>query len=421
MTLKDCIKRLDERIIDRDPALFLAGQKTIQAYLAANEVNYARPVIVVGGTNGKGSCVATLSQIYTQAGYQVGAYTSPHLSKLNERFLLNQNPIDDHSLAAMLTKILDDEQLVDLSYFEVLTLAAWMLWISIDTDLMIFEVGMGGRLDATNALPMTASILTSVGLDHTEELGHTRSTIALEKVAIARPNQPMVVAEPDLPQSAHDWLEETGAYVYQNGVAYETHLLDQNLVWTMDDQDIHLPRPRLHQQSVGAAITMVHLLQDKLPVAEHVVAKAVGDAGLIGRFECVNETQGIWVDVAHNAPAVEYLINHWPFAWEASCCLVAFKRDKDWRSMCKHIKGLTKNLFVTDLGVPGLVSADELCEALGIDTAYQVDAEDISGFLDGLTEKTLVFGCFTLVAKVRSVFEENICWQPNAIGEDDAQ
>lgn len=421
MNIEECLHQLMQRPIHQTEEAFKHGQNCIRDYIASQEAVYTKPVIAVAGTNGKGSCVASLTEIYLRAGYQVGAYLSPHLNQVNERFLLNGEPIDDHSLTQTMQVIIENPALESLSYFEVLTLTAWQLWLNIDPDVMILEVGLGGRLDAVNALPITAGIITSIGLDHMDRLGKDREAIALEKAGIAHSGLPLVVAEPDMPTEAIAYIDQQGSLMYQNGFAYEAHVVDQELIWSCDGHVLHLPRPKLHHQSVGAALMMVTTLNEQLPVDESCFEFALTHATLPGRFECINDHKQIWVDVAHNLPAIEYLLSRWPYSWHESCCIIALKKDKDWRSMLKAILKQTKHIYVVDMKDEGVVPAHEMIKYMKLDESYIVAEDDLASFLNVITEKTLIFGCFTLVNLALEISENRLAWdEPNGSGEDDA-
>ena len=420
--MTDLLNRLFGRTSKKSSGKFSEGITCIQNYIANNELNVNKPIIAVAGTNGKGSCVATLTEIYLRAGYQVGAYVSPHLDKITERFLLNGQPIDDHSFNKILERLLDEPTLETLSFFEILTLCAWHLWLEIDPDVIIMEVGLGGRLDAVNALPLTASIITSIDYDHMDILGESLVEIALEKSGIARPGLPLVVAEPNMPTEAIAMIDQIGATLYQVGFAYEAHIVDQAFIWSREPGSVmHLPRPKLHPQSVGAALMMVTALNDQIPVDPSCFEDALSQADLPGRFECINDRQQIWVDVAHNVPAVENLVDRWPFAWEESCCIVAFRKDKDWRNMIEVITKYTKHIYAVDLADEDMVPANDIIKAIKLDELSIIKSSALAEFLNDITEKTLIFGSFKIVNLARQISQNQLSWDsPNQLGEDDA-
>lgn len=419
--MDELLKQLALRMGNASNEQFAQGQTIIANYIREQGIEFRKPVIAVAGTNGKGSCVATLIEIYLRAGYQVGAYMSPHLDLLNERFLLNGKPIDEHSLKQVLESLLEDPSLEALSYFEILTLCAWVLWMKIDPDVIIMEVGLGGRLDAVNALPITAGIITSIGYDHMAWLGETLAEIAVEKSGIAKNGIPLVVAEPNMPTEAIAAIDHAGSVLYQNGFAYEAHVVDQDFIWSHEGEVHHLPRPKLHSQSVGAALMMVKILNDQIPVDESCFEYALTHVNLPGRFECINDQKQIWVDVAHNVPAVEHLMLRWPFDWEETCCIVAIKNTKDWQGMLKILKSYTKHVYVVDMRDEAMVAPAKMVKYLQLDDNAILPVDDLATFLNMINEKTLVFGSFNLVNVVRQIGINQLAWDKSSeSGEEDA-
>src|SRR5690606_4358764 len=168
-------------------------------------------VITVGGTNGKGSCVAILESIYRQAGYRVGAFTSPHLVRFNERVRFDGADASDQELIALFESIDASLGAVTLSYFEASTVAAFLHFERCRADVAVLEVGMGGRVDAVNALDADAALIASIGLDHTDWLGPDREAIGHEKAGIMRAGRPVVVGDADPPASLARHAEAVGA------------------------------------------------------------------------------------------------------------------------------------------------------------------------------------------------------------------
>jgi folylpolyglutamate synthase/dihydropteroate synthase len=187
------------------------GLDRVRAVKDAMQVEFACPVIIVGGTNGKGSTCAMLEAILLQAGYRVGLYTSPHLLHFNERMRINGESVSDDALITCFNKLDVVRDEVSLSYFEFTTLAAIQLFADAKLDAVIFEVGLGGRLDAVNVLDADVSIVTSVDIDHTEYLGDTREKIGFEKAGIYRAGKTAICGDPVPPQSLVQHAEKIGA------------------------------------------------------------------------------------------------------------------------------------------------------------------------------------------------------------------
>ena len=166
--------------------------------------DYRKPLtITVAGTNGKGSCVATLEAIYKVQGYRVGAYTSPHILKYNERIKINGIPVADELICAAFTKIEAARGETSLSYFEFGTLAALEIFAQANVDVQLLEVGLGGRLDAVNIIDPDVTLISSIGIDHVDWLGATREEIGREKAGIFRADIPAVIGDTNPPDPQH--------------------------------------------------------------------------------------------------------------------------------------------------------------------------------------------------------------------------
>ena len=196
LSLSECLHHLENRHAE-EVQLGLTRIKTVAKRL--NLLNLDATIVTVAGTNGKGSTVAALEAVYKAAGYQVASYTSPHLIEFNERIRVNQQPIKDQELCAAFTVIEDARDTINLTYFEMTTLAALWHFKQLTLDVIILEVGVGGRLDATNIIDSDLAIITTVDLDHQDYLGDTKEAIGYEKAGILRPNTPFIYADTTAP------------------------------------------------------------------------------------------------------------------------------------------------------------------------------------------------------------------------------
>lgn len=183
-------------------AIDLGLARVVKMAQSLDLCQFSCPVITIGGTNGKGSCVACLESIYTNAGYQVASYTSPHIIHFNERIKLNGQPIDDQRLMQAFSVIEATRKRCNetLSFFEFTTLAALWLFRQQLPDVILLEVGLGGRLDAVNVVDSDLAIITSIALDHMEWLGSNRCAIAAEKTGIARQGRVLICGDETPPR-----------------------------------------------------------------------------------------------------------------------------------------------------------------------------------------------------------------------------
>ncbi|MES9925491.1 MAG: bifunctional tetrahydrofolate synthase/dihydrofolate synthase [Candidatus Thiodiazotropha endolucinida] len=294
----------------REIDLGLQRVKTVWQRLQS--VSFQAQVITVAGTNGKGSCVAMLESIYLRAGIQIGSFTSPHLIRYNERIRLNGKPVSDQQLCRAFEMIDQAREQISLSYFEFATLAALICFASEKPDLVILEVGLGGRLDAVNIVDADVALITTIDLDHTDWLGNDVESIGREKAGIIRGHKPVVLADPAMPRSVLDHADQLEADIYQFGRDFTHQSCDIGWRWSgPNGVELELPEPGLtgNKQLLNAsAVVMVcHLLQDRFPLHENFIAEGLRDVRLAGRLHFVPAAPALLLDVAHNRQSLEAL------------------------------------------------------------------------------------------------------------------
>lgn len=282
----------------------------------------AWPVILVGGTNGKGSVCAMLERILGVAGYRVGLYTSPHLLRYNERVRIDQRPVDDSALVRAFERVEVGRRAagdVALTYFEFGTLAAWEVFAETRPDVVILEVGLGGRLDATNIYPADCCVVTTIDIDHAELLGPDREAIGFEKAGIFRKGVPAVCADAAPPDSLTIHARETGAPLTVLGQDFGYQRQDQQwLFWTRRGGDVvrrgGLAHPGLRGESqlsnASCALQVLEQLRERLPVAMKDVRQGLIETELAGRFQVLPGRPSIVLDVAHNPQAARALASN---------------------------------------------------------------------------------------------------------------
>lgn len=287
------------------------------------------PIITVAGTNGKGSTVALLSSILTESGYCVGAYTSPHILYYNERIALNGKPVEDEAICEAFAAIDAARGDVSLTYFEFGTLAAMWLFTRSAVDVVVLEVGLGGRLDAANLWNAEVAIVTSIGIDHISWLGDNREVIGREKAGIARPGKALICGDPEPPASIAAVAAEVGAQYIQYGSDFS--VLQKTTVesapmasgsfdvifsgLSADEQAdwLGLPLPGLlgdvQLRNAACALIALHQLRDRLPMPLPAVHRGLAGAKLSGRLQQLSVKPEVLVDVAHNPHAAQQLAN----------------------------------------------------------------------------------------------------------------
>jgi len=270
------------------------------------------PVITVGGTNGKGSTVAMIESMALAAGYRCGVYTSPHLCRYNERVRLDGVPVADEALCESFERIDRAREGISLTYFEFGTLAALDIFARARPDLVVLEVGLGGRLDAVNLIDADVSVVTSIGLDHTDWLGDSLESIAREKAGIFRPGRPAIIGQRDAPETLRAEAARIGALALQLGRELDHARTTEGWIWTgPDGQRLALPIPALRGpfqlDNATAAIAALTALRERLPVQVNAIRAGLQRARLPGRFQVMPGAVTWILDVAHNGEAAEAL------------------------------------------------------------------------------------------------------------------
>ena len=270
-------------------------------------------VITVGGTNGKGSCVAWLTAFLAAAGERVGTFTSPHLARYNERIAVDGADADDAALCAAFEAIDRARGATSLTYFEFSALAALHVFRDARCGFAVLEVGLGGRLDATNAVDADVAVVVSVGIDHTDWLGPDREAIGFEKAGIYRAGRPAVCADPAPPASLVAHAAAIGAQPVQVGRDYR-YAVHADGRWDYDGVRAvyrDLPAPCLpgavQYGNAAAALAALDALPGRAPPSHATVVAGLGRARLRARFERIAARPDVIVDVTHNPDGARVL------------------------------------------------------------------------------------------------------------------
>jgi len=268
------------------------------------------PVFTVAGTNGKGSSVTLLESILRAAGYKTGKYMSPHLLKYNERICINGQQASDAELCAAFAEIEAARGEISLTVFEFATLAAGLLFCQQQIDVAVLEVGLGGRLDATNIWDADVALVTPIDLDHLKWLGDTREKIAFEKAGIFRAHHPAVCTDLLPPDSLLEHAAALPCPLSLFGKDFHAQSLDeQTWQWRNAELSYTLPVPNLlgeHQlQNAAGVLQALYLLKHRLPVSEQAIATGLSTMQLAGRFQIFEGAVTRILDVAHNPLGIQ--------------------------------------------------------------------------------------------------------------------
>ena len=271
----------------------------------------AGTVITVGGTNGKGSTVAFLESILRAGGHRVGAFTSPHLLRYNERVRVQGVDASDQMLIAAFDRIESMRGETALTYFEFGTLAALLIFAESKLDVAILEVGLGGRLDAVNIIDADAAIVTTVDLDHQDWLGCDRELIGREKAGIFRSGRPAILGETDPPRALIEEAQRLGANLCRAGRDYRFEALGSGWRWLTDEMTMNLPNPRLdapcQRANASAAIAALHQLRGRIEWRTQAIIQGIAEASAPARLQRFIGSPELIVDVAHNPQAARVL------------------------------------------------------------------------------------------------------------------
>lgn len=307
-SLADWLARLEKL----HPSSIDLGLARVRRVADALGLAPACPLIIVGGTNGKGSTCAYLESILLAAGYKTGLYTSPHLLRYNERVRIAGREATDAELVAAFAKVDAARGDTSLTYFEFGTLGAMLQFVDAGVDVAILEVGLGGRLDAVNVFDADAAIVTSVDLDHLDYLGDTREQIGFEKAGIYRAGRPAICADPDPPASLATHARRIGAD--WRGLGQDFRPQRQADHWTYHGVETTwsgLPLPAMAGAcqlfNAAGALAVLEALHERLPVSETALRQGLGAAQAPGRFQRLAQAPEVILDVAHNPQAAQAL------------------------------------------------------------------------------------------------------------------
>jgi dihydrofolate synthase/folylpolyglutamate synthase len=392
------------------------------------------PVIVVGGTNGKGSTCAYLENIIVHAGYKLGCYTSPHLQDYNERVRLNGLPATDDALCAAFARV-EAARLqagnVALTYFEFGTLAAWEVFAAAEVEAVILEVGLGGRLDAVNVYESDISIVTTVALDHTDWLGNDRESIGFEKAGIYRSGKPAFCADPHPPQTLLDHAAAIGADLRLIGrdFGFERPSAETNenrLQWRwwcrsgehLIKRALAYPGLRGPTQLYNASVALAALeaLGNQLPVTMQAIRPGLIETELAGRFQVVPGKPAIVLDVGHNPQAVKVLADNLSSMgfFDRTHAVVGMLNDKDIAGALLPLKGKVDYWHAATLAgvrgtsaetVKGIIVAAQLGGEVICYDSPQAAMQAAKGQA-GESDRILAFGSFHTVAGALEVLRK---------------
>ena len=418
-----------------DKAMDLGLSRVKSAGAILDVLKLPSRVITVTGTNGKGSTTWYLGAVLERLGYTVDIYNSPHLLRFNERILIRGHEVADNVLTDAFEKT--DEAMrkagVALTFFEFTTLAALLIFKNDAPDFVILEIGLGGRLDATNAVDSDAGIVVSIGLDHTGILGNTVEDIAYEKSCIYRKNHPAVCSQENPPKTLLENSAVIGAKLLVAGRNFRSgssggdpdvteQLLDAagggsdegTWFFRMEDTDFEdLPLPSFPYMNAAGALACLSAMG--IRVTRDAAAEACRSVRLPGRLEVYSEKPRIIFDVSHNPPAVMRLRKHLEklsarehFTRVLAVC--GMLHDKDYGTVLREMDDLIDVWYLADLTGPRAAKASDLAPELPESSETHLFRDPATAWCaaraaQGESDLLVVFGSFLTVAAVREFLE----------------
>jgi dihydrofolate synthase/folylpolyglutamate synthase len=372
------------------------------------------PIIVVGGTNGKGSVCAMPESMLHAAGYRVGCYTSPHLLHYNERVRIAKQQVSDAELCASFERIEQARSDTPLTYFEFGTLAAMQCFTAHQVDVAILEVGLGGRLDAVNVFDNDCAVIASVDIDHTDYLGDTREAIAYEKAGIMRNGKITICADADVPQAIRAQAQLVGAELWciTDEFGFRQHQGQWDYFSKAGSRNA-LPYPALRGafqlNNASAALAALDALKHRLPVSMEAVRRGLGETQLAGRFQFVPGKPALILDVAHNPHAARSLAQNLaglppcPHTW----AVFAMLKDKDMAGVVAALDPHIDTWLVAGIDTPRGATSAELEQVLqqGMVRGEIKPCKNIADALcfaceaAGENDRIIAFGSFYTVAE----------------------
>jgi dihydrofolate synthase/folylpolyglutamate synthase len=352
-------------------------------------------VITVAGTNGKGSTIAFIDSIYQQSDFKVGAFTSPHLIKYNERFSVNGEMASDESICQAFDTIEALRGETSLTYFEFSTLAALVIFAHEKVEVAVLEVGLGGRLDSVNVVDPNVSVITNIAIDHTDYLGDTREAIGFEKAGIMRSDAPCICGDQNPPTSIQKQADNIDALLLFINEPYQGTI-------TLRGE---------HQQyNAALAIEAVNQLQSTLPVDRNQLSTGLEKANILARFQVkMVNNKTIVLDVAHNEAAIKVLAETLKAEKVPTLAIFSALKDKNIELMIGSIESCIDEWLIVPLSVNRAISTHDLVEKFSLSSKITICKDMAAALHQALNtqqQRVVVFGSFHTVADAMNILDK---------------
>ncbi len=388
------------------------GLSRIAAVAKALNVDLTSSVVItVAGTNGKGTSCAFLENALLAQNISCAVYSSPHIERFNERLRINRAEATDDAFVSAFEKIEAARGDISLTYYEYTTLAAFLVLMATAPDVVILEVGLGGRLDATNIIDADIALITTIDLDHQAFLGDTREAIGFEKAGIMRANKPVVIGDTNPPQSLADHASAIGAQPYFRHHDFIVNT-EASGTWqwgSSRNQYSELTACHIPQDNVASAIMVLDLLATKCPLtlSSHFINQIIAATKVAGRMEKFSFGCDVILDVGHNPQAARYLATQvQKLSYPCVHAVLGMLADKDIENTVAPLLPVVKHWYIGTLNVPRASAADNIAQYMknakqvncfdNVSQAFKMAMENAKA-----TDLILVFGSFFTVAEIR--------------------
>ena len=344
------------------------GLERVRSVLQRLSIETPAKVLLIAGTNGKGSSVAMVEALLRAAGYRVGAYTSPHIIRYNERIVVDGVPAEDEQIIAAFERVAASRHDAPLTYFEFGTLAAVVVFATRDLDVWVMEVGMGGRLDASNVIDPTASLITNVALDHCDWLGDDLEKIAFEKAGVMRKGVPTVFGAREVPKAVRQRAEAIGAELLLLGRDFDYERAERDWSFTGREvarSSIALPglQGAFQVQNAAAVLALLEAAGLSKALDAALLEQVLPNVALAGRWQAVSAAGADWLlDVAHNPAAATVLSESLAATRGAgkTWAIIGLLDDKDAEGITTALNPEVDHWSAVTADSPRAISANEL-------------------------------------------------------------
>ena len=365
--------------------------------------------IIISGTNGKGTVGRILNQIYSQSGYSVGLYTSPHLISITERLRIRNKNITLKNLDSFLGKVIESckKNRCHLSYFELLTATAILYFSTKNNDINIFEVGLGGRYDATNVIKSKIGIITNVEMDHGEYLGDTLDKIAYEKAGITNKNSYLIttVRSPTLPV-IKEICKQNKVQIYRRNINFKVIKENNKYKYSSDVMNFTFKSSLKgeHQiDNLGVSIKAIEVANDLygLSVSKKQIQSSLIDVFVPARFQTISEKPILILDVAHNPHSIKTLVKNFRIRHPNTRIniVLGMLKEKKPEECISLLKKIAKNIYLTDVPNPRTFNAKKTAEELNYKNIYYIKNNEIKNLISN-NENLIITGSIYLVGSI---------------------